>query len=539
LLLSLLQALLLSLVTPARAYAHGALRRAVPASNGRVSTAPRELRLTFTERVELAVARLTLAGPGGPAVELMPLATAPDSGNVLVAAIRGPLVAGAYTVTWQVAGRDGHAVRGRYTFTILPGATGVAARGAALSAAPDTPAAPTAAAAGEAGAAVAAPGQAAPPAAHHPATRLAGATPSDSQRPADTAPTPGDVGGAFDAGSPAYVAVRWLTYVALLLVLGAVTFRTAVLGLVGRGAGGAAQAGVAASDFASDAGRRAATLGLWGAVGLLAAAAARLGAQSVAMHGAAALDPARVLAMLGHTVWGWGWVLQVGGAALAALGFAAARRRGTIGGPVRGAFGRAWAAAAAGALLLAFTPALSGHAAASRYAPLAVLSDGLHVLGAGGWLGGLLVVLAAGVPAAAALGAEWRGAAVAALVRAFSPAALGFAALVAVTGVLAGWLHVGRLPALWETGYGRILLVKLAALSLVAAAGAYNWLRVRPALGGDAGTRRIRRSATAELAVGVFVLLATAALVATPTPVDVAAPQEEATFVGRGAPSGR
>jgi hypothetical protein len=156
------------------------------------------------------------------------------------------------------------------------------------------------------------------------------------------APTSGDFGGAFDAGSPAYVAVRWLTDVALLLILGAVAFRTAVLGLVGREAAGAASAGVAASDFAPDfgrdAGRRAATLGLWGAVGLLAATAARLGAQSVAMHGAAdALDPSRVVAMLGHTVWGRGWLLQVGGAALAALGFAAARGRGALGGALGGA----------------------------------------------------------------------------------------------------------------------------------------------------------------------------------------------------------
>jgi putative copper export protein len=43
---------------------------------------------------------------------------------------------------------------------------------------------------------------------------------------------------------------------------------------------------------------------------------------------------------------------------------------------------------------------------------------------------------------------------------------------------------------------------------------------VRPALGDDAGTARLRRSAAAELAVGALVLLATAVLVATPTPAD-------------------
>lgn len=479
---------------PAVASAHGALRRSQPAANARLSAAPRELRLTFTEVVELPVARLTLLGPGGDAVALAPLALAPDSAQVLVSAVRGSLVAGTYTVAWQVAGRDGHPVRGRYTFTLLPSATGLAptragaGAGASVVTPPAAPAAdPETPAAGEAGASVTAPGQPTPPGAHHPAA---------------TVPASDD----FGAESPAYVAVRWATYVALMLVLGAAAFRVAVLGPLRR-AGGPDGA-----PFAAEAARRAATVGLWSAAGLAAAALARLAAQSVAMHGAAdALAPAMVGTMLSQTVWGWGWLLQVGAALVAAAAFAAARR----------GKGAGWVVAALAALGLAFTPALSGHAAAAaRLTTLAVLSDGLHVLGAGGWLGSLVVVLAAGVPAALALGAERRGAAVAALVNAFSPTALAFAGLTAGTGLFAGWLHVGRLAALWETGYGQTLLVKLAVLSLLAGTGAYNWRRVRPALGDDTGTARIRRSAAAELAVGALVLLVTAVLVATPTPVD-------------------
>lgn len=504
--------LLLLVVLPATAYAHGALRRAVPASNARLSAAPRELRLTFTERVELSVARITLTSADGAAVTLAPLAAARDSANVIVTTITGSLAPGAYTVAWQIAGRDGHPVRGRYTFRILPGATFPGGTGAVDASGPpsaDTatprPAPAPAEAAGpaeaarEAGARVAAPGGSVPPAAVHPAS---------------TVPSAGD----FDAESPAYVAVRWLTYAALLVVLGVVAFRAAVLGPLHRGWG----PGGVADEFVRDAERRAATLGRWGAVVLLVAALARLGAQNVAMHGVAeALAPSRLWAVLRHTVWGWGWLLQVGGGAVAAVSFAAAGRRAPS--HRSGATGGAWTSAAVAAVLLAFTPALSGHAAAApRFTPLAILSDGLHVLGAGGWLGSLLVVLAAGVPAAVALGPERRGAAVAALVHAFSPMALGFAALVAATGAIAGWLHVGRLAALWETGYGQILLAKLAGLALVAATGAYNWRRVRPALGDAAGAARLRRSATAELALGALVLLATAALVATPTPMDEA-----------------
>ena len=83
--------------------------------------------------------------------------------------------------------------------------------------------------------------------------------------------------------------------------------------------------------------------------------------------------------------------------------------------------------------------------------------------------------------------------------------------------------------ALWQSEYGRTLLLKLGILSVVAGTGAYNWLRVKPALGSIEGAVRIRRSATLELAVGVLVLVVTAVLVATPTPMDAAMAEAAAT----------
>lgn len=55
-------------------------------------------------------------------------------------------------------------------------------------------------------------------------------------------------------------------------------------------------------------------------------------------------------------------------------------------------------------------------------------------------------------------------------------------------------------------------------LSGVFGTGAYSWLRVKPALGGERAAGRVRRSATVEVAVGVLVLLVTAVLVATAPP---------------------
>lgn len=473
-----------SLLVPVRGHAHGALRRSEPAQGAHLSTAPRELRLSFTEDVELAVARLQLMGPDSGWVTLGPLALHPDSAGVLIASVRGELVPGAYTVVWQVVGADGHPVRGSYAFVIAPGASGLAG--------------PTA------------PGAAPPPASHH-----------------DPAALPS--GGGFDAGSPLYVLVRWLTYLGLAGVIGAVAFRFAVLPLARR------QPVADAERWFAPAAARAARLGLAAAALAALAALLRLYAQSYALHGGArAVEPALVGTMLARTLWGWGWLLQAGGTALALAGFAAAGRASSlpmdrvpapvqeIGVPAAAApASGGWLLAVLGALALAFAPALSGHAAAAGgLGGLAILADAVHVLAAGGWIGGLLVLVAAGVPAAMRLDPEARGPAVAALVNGFSPTALAFAGALTLTGGFAAWLHMGSIPALWESGYGRTLLLKLGVLSIVFGTGAYNWLRVRPALGDEQGAMRLRRSATVEIVVGAVVLLVTAVLVATapPTP---------------------
>ncbi|HEV2150195.1 MAG TPA: CopD family protein, partial [Longimicrobiaceae bacterium] len=123
-----------------------------------------------------------------------------------------------------------------------------------------------------------------------------------------------------------------------------------------------------------------------------------------------------------------------------------------------------------------------------------------------------------GIPAAVGAAPGGRGAALAALVRAFSPVALIGAGTAAATGVVSALFHLGAPAELWATAYGRALLVKLALLALAAAAGAYNWRRVTPALGREGADRRLRAAVGAEVGLGVLVVLATALLVGLPTP---------------------
>ena len=460
--------LLLASKTDVAALAHLGLRRSTPADSARVTAAPRELELTFTEAIDASLARLRLIGPAGADVPISALRQPDDSGQTLLADVRGPLDPGPYRLEWMVVGKDGHPVRGTISYIVLPGATGLED--------PDRVDPP---AGGEPGASVIAPGQ--EPMRHD-------STTVPSRR-------------SFDAESPGYVAVRALQFTALLIMIGVLAFAFVVLGLLRR----------TETDSALIATMResAASIGFWASVGLLVIAGLRLYAQSLAMHGPGeALDGGYMAAMVASTVWGWGWLLHVMGSLVAIVGFRMARGHPS-----------GWIAAAVGGLALAVTPALSGHAVATPgLGPQAVIADTLHVIGAAGWLGSLLLVLTVGIPVAMALGSDRRGATVARLVNAFSPTALIFAALVTLTGVFAAWLHAGFSSALWTSDYGRLLLIKVAMLSIVLATGAYNWLRVKPGLGTDGGAARLRRSATLELGVGLLVVIVTAALVATPPP---------------------
>ena len=481
----------LGVLVPATLWAHAHLVKSTPAANAQLTTPPDAIHLWFSEAPELAFTRIALIGPAGDTVPLRAATKDPKDRMEISVAIPTTLAAGKYTVSWRTAADDGHPTHGTFAFTVLPGTAAASAASGAPAQGDTSPAAASGSAAA---------GSAQP-------------TMSATQPATSSAST------AFDASSPLYVAVRAVSFVALLALLGAAAFYLLVLG--------ALRSRAALDTTVLDrAARRAAWLGVGAAFLLLIAAVARLYAESYAVYGATGdAGMQQMRAMLGHTVWGWGWIAQAAAALIALLLLISLTRTSTRG---------KWMAAALAIAALAFTPALSGHAAASPHlAALAILIDGVHVIGAGGWLGTLLVVVLVGIPVGLTLGTAQRGRAIADLVNAFSPLALTFAGLTAVTGIANAWLRLGTLPALWESTYGRTLIVKLAILSLVIAVGAYNWRRARPALGDEAGARRIRRSATVELTIGLAVILVTAVLVATPTPKEGAGTGTASESVGR------
>ena len=470
-----------AVLAPRPALAHGTLKRSVPAAGAHLGEVPREIRLEFNEAPELAFTSVRLLSADGREIALGALAYAVDSHRAVITPIASAMLAGTYTVVWQMAGDDGHPIRGRFEFVVAPGAMGVGLVPAIVS--PGGP--------GGAASAATSSGAAAGGEMHH-----------------DPASMP--QGEGFGSESPLYVLIRWLQFIGLLLIIGASSFRFLVLPLLRRSA-------AAVSPLLTDAERRAATTGFFAAALLAFTLLLRLGAQSYAMHGGV-FDLSLSLQMIRKTMWGWGWLIQLAGVILAGIGFQRVRSAARMERDVTAG----WRTAALGAVVAAFAPAFAGHAAsAPRMRTLAMIGDGMHILGASSWLGTLAIVLLAGLTAGAQSPPAERSAFAGHLIRAFSPVALASAALAASTGVFAAWIHVGTIPNLWSTRYGITLLVKLAILGVVAGTGFYNWRIVTPRLGTDDGTRLLRRSASVEVAIAVLVLVVTAVLVATPTSLDM------------------
>ena len=116
--------------------------------------------------------------------------------------------------------------------------------------------------------------------------------------------------------------------------------------------------------------------------------------------------------------------------------------------------------------------ALAGHVLSSTgSAAPAVIDQLVHVLAAGLWLGGVLLLTLV----AAKAGAAGRRSAV----RAFAPAAAMLLLLAVAAGVVAAVREVDGWYFLRWSGYGQVVLIKSALVVLVVALGAFATLRAR------------------------------------------------------------
>ena len=452
-------AAVLVLVVPAALFAHAHLRRSEPAAHERLASSPPAIRLWFSERPELGFTHIRLRGEDSIEIPLGAVSRISSDPLGVFVPMTTSLKPGTYSVLWQTAAADGHATHGSFSFEV----------GASASA----------------------------PVAMHDSTAAHGAN----------ALVRVDSTAEESTGLNVSAATRWLEFVAMLAVVGAVVFRLVVLRLTSRTPVGTLPGETRAEIV--DAVRRLAQSAL---VLLLIAAISRFFAEANAVLGPEGHIDRGALEGLLTTSWGVGWLVGVIGVFVCAAGFAIARRA---------ADDTGWFVAALGALAIVIAPALTGHANTTSPVPVSLALDVLHVLAASAWIGGLLALLFAAIPfvrGARAMNTLASGQMVAALVRAFHPVALTCGAIVIATGLCASWIRLPAVSALWESAYGRVLLVKLAFVALVVVLGAMNWRRVMPKLGDEGSARRITRTAGAELTIAAVVLAVTAVLVSTSPP---------------------
>lgn len=276
----------------------------------------------------------------------------------------------------------------------------------------------------------------------------------------------------------------------------------------------------------------------------------------------------------------------------------------------RNAAGATWGILTAA---LAATWAAAGHAGTGIQVPLSLSSDIIHLSAVAIWLGGLVMLATIVLRRTPPPGRQPAGGPVnrrdqaataeaAQAVTRFSPIALSCVAAIVATGTYQAWRGIGTLGALTGTTYGRLLLVKIAAMcvlialgyvarrriaegllkapaaaSLVPAADAVQAARINAGVGGRRGSRagngararsggaghgalpggsgagalpdhgravvslaRLRWSVTAEVVIAATVLAVTAVLVNTPTARETFSRPASATVAfNTGGPGGR
>ena len=289
-------------------------------------------------------------------------------------------------------------------------------------------------------------------------------------------------------------ALRAVHYASAMLLLGEIVFAIAVAGpLLRRAPSGGYPDG--------DRDRRFVAVAYCSLAGSLASGAAWFAAQSAIMSGlpvAEAMTRPTLGLVLGGTTFGLVFAARAGLAVALAAVLVVMRRSA----PATRRPGFAVAAALAAGYLgsLAWT----GHAVTGDEAggPVLLAADVGHLLAAGAWLGALPALVFA-------LGRARAANAAAAAARRFSTLGVASVGMLTASGLVNAWYQVGDIPGLVGTGYGRLLVAKLALFAAMLAVATVNrGLATRPVAAHDHGAlRRLRRNAMLEIALGIGVIV--------------------------------
>lgn len=100
------------------ANAHPKLESSDPAPDATVSSAPKEIRLNFSEGVLAKFSGIELKDAAGKPVATGEPATDPKDKKLLIVPVTANLTPDSYTVTWHAVSDDTHRVEGKYSFKL-------------------------------------------------------------------------------------------------------------------------------------------------------------------------------------------------------------------------------------------------------------------------------------------------------------------------------------------------------------------------------------------------------------------------------------
>ncbi len=469
---------------PVAAFGHAKLVRSQPKAKETVSPAPKLVELWFSEELESGLNTIEVKDQTGKRVDHGEVALAEENKKAQVEL--GELTPGVYTVAWKALSADQHAMRGSFIFTV-----------AAPSLAPGT----------------------VPASSDQSPTSAPAGTPHSTEQMSSIS-DPEDSGDRILWGR---TLVRWLSYTGMMLLFGGFAFRSLVLVPALR----TSLDGAEQVEATTTAVRRIVCV-LWLAVSLLGVTSIfALVVQASDVFDKSftgSLSPG-VLAQVLATGYGSSWMLQVGSLiSIAVILFLLTR--GLKRQPESKHSGLWWAGLLAGAVLLV-APSWTGHAMVSvKHFRLAVLTDWLHLLAGGFWVGGLFHLALAWPYALSKISDRNRPVAVHHLIRSFTRTAMPSVALLVLAGLYNTWAHVPGIRALWVTPYGQALSVKLLLVLLMLLLGAINnyhfgkratRLAQKKESSDTDSTAPIEisfyRSVAFEASLGLIVLLVTAVLV--------------------------
>jgi copper transport protein len=174
----------------------------------------------------------------------------------------------------------------------------------------------------------------------------------------------------------------------------------------------------------------------------------------------------------------------------------------------------------AGFVAVLVTLPLSGHAGSSNRMWLDVPLDLTHLTAVSVWMGGLVVL---GVGLIRRRGRNARDDGLSAALPRFSQVALVCVGVLVLSGAVVGWREVGSVGALLGTSYGLLLIGKVMVLGVILSFAALSRKAVgrrvaRPGkrLPPVSELSALRRSVSAELSLGVIVVVLTSTLVSLP-----------------------